>query len=161
VRRRRVPGSADRGAEAVPVIDECVRLAAGKTGVDPRMLPLLFKMRRQHFGRAKDAAGCQQTAEMWERLKRTDNNSLCQAACNRAVTAATLLAGDKSASAAKKADAEADRAMAWLKQAVEAGFEDVERMKKDHDLNCLRTREDFKKLLSDISAKKASGKSKP
>jgi tetratricopeptide (TPR) repeat protein len=149
-----------RGAEAVPVIDGCVRLAAGKV-VNPVLLPAVINFRLRHFEKIKDAAGCRQTAAMWEKLKRTDLDSLYKAACFRAVTAAVLRAANKSASAANQADAEADRAMAWLKQAVVAGYKDAAHIKKDNDLDSLRAREDFKKLVADLGAVKEPEKAKP
>ena len=51
--------------------------------------------------------------------------------------------------------AEAERAMAWLRKAVTAGFDDVADLKKNPDLAALRDREDFKKLLADLEAKAA------
>jgi tetratricopeptide (TPR) repeat protein len=47
----------------------------------------------------------------------------------------------------------ADRALAFLRQAVALGLKDVARLKKDPDLDPLRTREDFKKLVADLEAK--------
>jgi len=47
----------------------------------------------------------------------------------------------------------ADRAMALLRQAVTRGFKDAAHMKKDPDLQPLRAREDFKKLLADLEGK--------
>jgi hypothetical protein len=98
---------------------------------------------------------------LWEKLKRTDAGSLYGAACMRAVTAGVIRARDKSERAAKDAAAEADRAMAWLKQAVAAGYRDAEHMKKDRDLDVLRDREDFKKLLAGLQASKAKEKKRP
>jgi hypothetical protein len=141
--------AANRGAEAVLVIDECVQLAAGKD-VDPRLLPLVIDLRLRYFEKTKEPAGCSQTAVLWEKLKRTDLDSLYKAACFRAVTAAVLRAADKSASAAHQADAEADRAMDWLKQSIAAGYKDGAHMKKDNDLNSLHAREDFKKLVAEL-----------
>jgi tetratricopeptide (TPR) repeat protein len=149
-----------RGTEAVPVIDECVQLAAGKD-VDPRLLPRVIELRLRHFEKTKDAAGCRQTAAMWEKLKRTDLDSLYKTACFRAVSAAVLRAADKSASAAHQADAEADRGMAWLKQAVAAGYKDAAHMKQDKDLDSLRAREDFKKLIAELERLKEREKAKP
>ena len=40
--------------------------------------------------------------------------------------------------------------MAWLKQAVASGFSDIAHMKKDKDLDALRSRADFKKLLAEL-----------
>ncbi len=124
----------DRGAEAVPLIDECVDWRPVRMSMRD-LLPGAIDVRLRHFEKRKDAAGCRQTAAMWEKLKRTDGDSLYKAACFRAVTAAVLRAADKSASAAHEADAEADRAMAWLKQAVAAGYKDIAQMKKDKDLD--------------------------
>jgi eukaryotic-like serine/threonine-protein kinase len=139
----------DRGAEAVPVIDECVQRATGKV-VDPGMIPYLMVLRLRHFEKAKDAAGCRNTAEMWERLKRTDVGSLYDAACMRAVTAAVICASDKTQTAAQDAAAEAEQAMAWLRQAVAAGYKDDAHLKNDQDLGALRDREDFKTLIAEL-----------
>ncbi len=49
-------------------------------------------------------------------------------------------------------------AIDWLKQAVAAGYKDVEHMKKDTDLDPLREREDFKKLIAELEAKVAAEK---
>ena len=43
--------------------------------------------------------------------------------------------------------------MAWLLKAVTAGFKEAEQMKQDKDLDALRDREDFKKLLAELKAK--------
>ena len=53
---------------------------------------------------------------------------------------------------AKKADF-ADRAMESLRHAVKAGFKDAAQMAKDTDLDALREREDFKKLLTELEKK--------
>jgi tetratricopeptide (TPR) repeat protein len=138
-----------RGAEAVPVIDECVRLAAGKF-VDPRMIPEVFDLRFRHFEKTKDATCCRQTAELWDKLNRTDHDSLYKAACFRAATASLLRAADKSPEAAREVDAESNRAMIRLRQAVAAGYKDAAHMKKDIDLDSVRGREDFKKLVANL-----------
>ena len=44
----------------------------------------------------------------------------------------------------------ADRAMAMLRRAVDAGYRDAARMKQDEALDSLRDRDDFKKLLADL-----------
>jgi hypothetical protein len=54
---------------------------------------------------------------------------------------------------ARIAKVDADRAMAWLKKAVAVGYSDAAHMKKDADLDLLRDREDFQKLLADLEAK--------
>jgi hypothetical protein len=66
----------------------------------------------------------------------------------RAVTAAAFRRADPSSAGARQADAEADRAMAWLKQAVAAGYRNAVQLKQDHDLDALRDRADFTELVS-------------
>jgi serine/threonine protein kinase/tetratricopeptide (TPR) repeat protein len=139
----------NRGTEAVPLIDACVERAAGKN-VPPGLMPGVLNLRLRHFAMTKDTAGCRQTAAMWENLKRTEADSLYQAACMRAVTAAVFRADDESPEGSQQADAEADRAMAWLKQAVAAGFNNAARLKQDRDLDALRDRADFAELLAKV-----------
>jgi serine/threonine protein kinase/tetratricopeptide (TPR) repeat protein len=139
----------DRGAEAIPVIDECVQRAAGKI-VDPRMLPRLLDLRLRHFEKMKDASGCRRTAEVWEKLNRTDAASLYAAARMRSVTCA-VCKETTGADAIRLADEEADRAVAWLTQAVAAGYKDAAHMAREKDLDALRDREDFKKLMAALA----------
>jgi hypothetical protein len=139
----------NRGAEAVPVIDECVRHATSKL-VSPRLVPCMMGLRLRHFEKTQDAAGCRQTAELWENLKRTDADSLYNAARMRAVTAAVQRAADKSSEGGRQADAEAERAMTWLTQALAAGYKNAAHMKQDKDLEALRSRADFTKLVTTL-----------
>jgi len=141
----------NRGAEALPIIEEVVERAV-RLKVQPDLVGLL-NSQRSYFQQANDVAGCRKTAELWEKLRRTDPRSLYNAACYRAVTAAVLRASDKSRAAAQEARAEADRAMAWLQQAIAAGYDNVALMKKDSDLDALRDRADFQKLLAEQEAR--------
>ena len=118
----------------------------------------VLQARMLHFEKKKDAEGCRATAEKYEKLQRTDANGLYYASCMRAVTAAVIRATDKSAAGAKEADAEADRAITWLRQSVAAGFNNAAHMKKDTDLDALRQRPDFQKVLTELEA--AKGKKK-
>jgi hypothetical protein len=45
----------------------------------------------------------------------------------------------------------ADEAMQLLRQAVAKGYKDIKHLKKDEDLRTLREREDYKKLLQELS----------
>jgi serine/threonine protein kinase/tetratricopeptide (TPR) repeat protein len=137
----------DRGAEAVPVIDECLQRAADTVGA-LQLVPALVNLRLRHFQRTGDAAGCRRTAELWENLKRTDADSLYTAARLRAVAAAVLRAADTSPESARRADAEADRAMTWLEQVVAAGAQNRSRLERDRDLDALRDRPDFTQLVT-------------
>jgi tetratricopeptide (TPR) repeat protein/tRNA A-37 threonylcarbamoyl transferase component Bud32 len=131
--------AAGRGREALTALDECID-RAGRRSVDPRLMPFVMELRLRCFEREKDVAGCRATAEMWERLNRTDAGSYYTAACYRAVTAAIV-------GPSPDGDAEADRAMAWLHKAVSAGFRDVTRLLTDADLAPLRGRADYAALL--------------
>jgi eukaryotic-like serine/threonine-protein kinase len=144
----------NRGAEAVPIIDDCVQRTAGKV-VDPGLVPAMMDLRLRHFEKTRNAAGCRATAEMWEKLLRSDTGSLYTAAKMRAVTVAVIKEDPKtpSADAARLAKEEADHAMAWLTQAVAAGYNDVARMKTDRNLDALRDRPDLQKLLAELEAK--------
>ena len=141
----------NRGAEAVPIIDECVKRAVGKP-VPPGVFTSMIRVRVRQADRTKDAAGWRAMAEMFEKLKPPNAESRYNVACLRAILATILRAGDKSDAAIKDATAEADRAMAWLKEAVATGFKDINLMKTDKDLDVLRDREDFKKLLAELEA---------
>jgi serine/threonine protein kinase len=143
---------AHRSAEAVPIIDEYIQRAPGKI-LDPALYLGIVNLRLQHFQRERDVAGCRQTCELWENLHHTDAKSLYNAACYRAVTAAVLRATDQSPAGAKQSAAEADRAMDWLRQAVSAGYDNGALLKKDHDLDVLRERDDFRKLLAGMNAR--------
>jgi tetratricopeptide (TPR) repeat protein len=58
-----------------------------------------------------------------------------------------------------QAERYANRAMTVLRQAVAKGYTDIGHMKKDSDLDPLRKRDDFQKLLRELEAKKSpSGK---
>jgi hypothetical protein len=139
------------GAEALPMVEEVVDRAV-RLKVQPDLVGLL-NTQRTYYQQAKDVAGCRKTAELWEKLRRTDARSLYNSACYRAVTAAILLASDKSPAAAQEAQAEADRAVAWLRQALAAGYNNVALMKTDADLDALRDRADFQKLLAELETK--------
>jgi tetratricopeptide (TPR) repeat protein len=138
-----------RGAEAVPIIDECLKRSPGKA-VHPQLIPMVMDVRLRHFEKMKDAAGCRATAEMWENLNRTNGDSLYEAACMRAVSAA-VAAQTPGADANRLANEEADRAMAWLRNAIAAGYRDIPHLLKDPDLAALRGRADYADLLWDLA----------
>jgi hypothetical protein len=110
----------------------------------------MVHLRLQYFEKSKDAAGCRETAEMWEKLNRADADSLYEAACFRAITAA--VAGQApDTGAARLATDDADRAMAWLRKAIAAGYRDIPHLLKDSDLAALRGRSDYADLLWDLA----------
>jgi hypothetical protein len=145
----------DRGAEALPHLDEFLVKAGNSPAVDPRLIPRAFSLRGQHFQKSGDPAGCRATAEMWEKRTGPDAGSLYEAARLRAVTAG-VQAKATGADAARLARDDADRAMEWLNKAVRAGYKDDAHMKKDTDLDPLRERGDFKTLLASLAPKASS-----
>ncbi len=112
------------------------------------------------LGRALRAAGEQEAAlaelraavGLWERQRSTDPRSLYNAACSHALTAAILASGAKGVPAREAAD----RSVALLQRAVRAGYHDAAGPGRDKDLDALRDREDFKKLLADLQAAEAT-----
>ena len=96
---------------------------------------------------------CRQGNERSNKLNRSDTASLYNAAAWRSVAAAAIKS-TSGADAPRLANVEADRGMARLNQAVAAGYRDVARIKIDHDLDALRDREDFKKLLAELETAK-------
>jgi serine/threonine protein kinase len=141
----------NRHAEALPLIDELLA-KADRPGIDPRLIPTAIRQRLRYFQKAGDVAAFRATAEIWEKLNRTDAAGLYNAACYRAVTA-SLQAKAKEPDAAQLARADADRAMVWLTKAVAAGFTNAALIRKDADLDFLRDRDDFQKLVAALESK--------
>jgi tetratricopeptide (TPR) repeat protein len=142
----------DRPSEALAIIDDFLKRAKGKA-VDPRLVPNVLGLRLRAFAHLKDAAGCRQTAQLWEELNRTDAGSLYKAASFRSVTAALLRADARTPDAGRLVEAEADRAMSWLAKAVAAGYnkpQNLAHMTRDPDLDALRGRADFRRLLAEL-----------
>jgi hypothetical protein len=134
---------------------------AKKKKVDPSLLVPMYSASLKYYLKGKDAAASRRTLDEWEKLNLTDANSLYNSACFRALTAASIRATDKSASAKREADADAERAMDFLKRAVRAGLSDKSQIETDSDLESLRNRPDFKKLLTELQPAQAKDKGKP
>jgi hypothetical protein len=78
-----------------------------------------------------------------------------EAACMLALCVPIVEKDDK-LEAAKRQDEMrfyADQAIAMLLGAVAKGYKDIEHMKKNKDLDLLREREDFQKMVADLEAK--------
>jgi hypothetical protein len=116
-------------------------------------MPLLHEARLCVLQMKKDPAGCLETVSKWEALKRTDAASLYYSAHFRAFCAAVIREVDTTSAGEAKAKAQADQAIAWLKQAVAAGFQDVESLKTNRKLDALRDRPDFRTLIAELEAK--------
>lgn len=100
-----------------------------------------------------DAAGCRAAATRWEKLMEPTADNLYDAACFHAV-AAKVQAQVPGPESARVAKAEADHAMALFTRALAAGYKNLDQVRKDEDLDYLRERPDFKKLLADLNRAK-------
>jgi tetratricopeptide (TPR) repeat protein len=142
--------------DALKLYNETLAQRKDKIGAgNPDVLRSIREMaglRLHHYAKSKDAAGCRAMAEMCEQTQPTDPAGCYVAASYRAITAAVLRASGKP-SETTQADAEAERAIAWLKQAVAAGYKDVAKMKQDKDLDALRDRADFRRLVEELKPK--------
>lgn len=130
-----------QGAEAIPLIDECLGRALETNG-GPEFYRLADQ-RMDYFEKKKDAAGCRASAERWERFNYTDAASLYHAARFRAITAKILRATDADA-----AKAEADKAMEWLKASAAAGYKALGATRDNADFEALHDRADFQQLVT-------------
>ena len=98
---------------------------------------------------------------MWDTMGRTDAGSLYYTAWAHAVVAGMIRDQDPSAEAEKQSKTEADLAMDWLRKAVAAGFRNAEHMAKDADLDVLRKRPDFIKLMAELADQPPKNDSTP
>jgi hypothetical protein len=149
-----------RVADALELYRKLVALATAKRGADD-WYTLLYRGTvggcLVQLGQGAEAAvDVLRVADAWEHLGRSSGINLYYAACFRAVAAAALRAADTLPGGTEKARAQADRAMAWLERAVAAGFRDTAMMAIDYDLDALRDRDDFKKLLAELKGKQAN-----
>jgi serine/threonine protein kinase/tetratricopeptide (TPR) repeat protein len=140
-----------RGSEALSIADECLERATADTTAD---FSGLADRRLDFCAEAGDAKGCAKTAELWENMRRTDAASLYNAARYRAVAAAIFRKSDQTSSGQKQAEAESDRAMAWLQKAVAAGRSDKDQLAKTREFDSVRDRADFRSLIAKLEAKR-------
>jgi tetratricopeptide (TPR) repeat protein len=133
-----VCGQLKKHAEAVKDWDKIVELSPA-----PERPPLRASraIARLEAGRVADAV-----AEVAELTKGSEwsADDRYNFACVYAVASGKV---------ADKKQEYAGRAMELLRQAVTAGYKDAAHMSKDTDLDVLRGREDFKKLLAELEAR--------
>jgi tetratricopeptide (TPR) repeat protein/tRNA A-37 threonylcarbamoyl transferase component Bud32 len=106
---------------------------------------------RLAFGRGAEAvATWRRAVGVAERLRYPSNESLyCLASCHALLGGAAGLPG--SGLSPEDGAAELDLAMATLRRAVAAGYRSVEWMRRDPDLEPLRSRSDFQLLMMDLT----------
>jgi serine/threonine-protein kinase len=100
------------------------------------------------LARLKEHTRATAVADAVAGAKDASAGNLYDAACVYALSAAATRDD------AKQAEQYAARAVELLRQAFSKGFKHVEHMKKDPDLDALQQQENFRKLLSELEAKK-------
>jgi eukaryotic-like serine/threonine-protein kinase len=109
--------------------------------------------------RQGDHAGTAEVARELGKVRPNTESNVYDAACF--LTRASALAEkDAKLSEQRRKDlarSYADEAMEYLRQAVTKGYRDVADLRSDTDLNPLRSREDFQKLLAELAEKGKAG----
>jgi serine/threonine protein kinase/tetratricopeptide (TPR) repeat protein len=139
-----------RPQEALPVLDAALTASASQEA-DPSRAALILRLRFKACQFRSDLAGASRAVERLTALDHSDADSLYNLACCTSRLAAMERSADPSADGAKRAEAEAARAMALLTQARNAGYRNAANMAVDTDLAPLQNREDFKRLLAELA----------
>jgi hypothetical protein len=148
----------DRDREALKLREETLALTIKRRGPNhpstvaalSQVAKSLLKLRRG----AEAVPVIRQAVAVAEKLDFSDPNNLYNAGCIHAIAASAFRATENPADAAR----EADRAMERLKQAIAAGCRDAGHLKNDTDLDSLRGRDDFKKLVAELERHKDQSK---
>jgi serine/threonine-protein kinase len=118
-----------------------------------RLAPSLAQIGKsqQAAGRAAEAADAfRKAVAILERLPMPKPADRYNLACHRALLSGVAGRPGSGLSAAE-GQAEADRAMHGLREAVAAGYRDLANMRIDTDLDPLRSRPDFQNLMMDLA----------
>jgi serine/threonine-protein kinase len=162
--------STGRADEASRLYQQALGLATklrATNSADPKVLYIISAshggMGRVHSKQGRPAEALQSLQEglaALDRITGTHLNVLYDRACWLALCSAVVGQGKTSLTAAEQAERQkyGDRAMDALRQAVRAGQFSAHDLRTDPDLNALRSRQDFRKLLGEVEAKaKAKG----
>jgi tetratricopeptide (TPR) repeat protein len=141
----------NRNAEAVKLGEEGLAYRKSKLGPDhPRTLQAMNYLATFYaaVGRYADSLKLLEETLALQKAKLGPNHratviTIYNIACGNALLIPKVSDGHK----------QAELAMDWLNQAVAGGFKDVAQIKKDTDLDALRGRDDFKKLVAELEAK--------
>jgi serine/threonine protein kinase/tetratricopeptide (TPR) repeat protein len=132
-----------RYAEALQHFDQALALA------DARMRAGIRLQRATALVHSGDTARATAEADALAAEQDAQADTLYDTACIYA-RCASAARGD-----AKRADPFATRAVELLRRAVKKGYKDAARLKNDPDLDALRAREDFKKVLQEVQERPA------
>ena len=141
-----------RPSEAMPFLDESLRRAEERD-IDPQQVASLLGLRLA----ASPAEGTFPAAGGRRRSGRSSTTTM-RAACTTPPASgpsprACCRADTRRPDAAGQAEAEAAKAMRWLARAVAAGYDTprhLAHMARDSDLDALRDRADFRRLLAGL-----------
>jgi len=139
-----------RPQEALPVLDATLAASASQEA-DPSRAALILRLRFKACQFRSDLAGASRAVERLTALDHSDPDSLYNLACCTSRLAAMERSADLSPDGAKRAEADAARAMDLLKQAKNAGYRNAASMAVDTDLAPLQDREEFKRLLAGLA----------
>jgi serine/threonine protein kinase len=114
-------------------------------------VPRFLDVRVRFFLKGHELSAAVESAAKMKELAGDKAERLYDAACAYALCAG---AKDPPSGTARLVKECADEAMAILNQAVAKGWKNVAHIKRDKDLDALRAREDFQKLLSNLEARK-------
>jgi hypothetical protein len=110
-------------------------------------------LRGRAFARVRqgDHAGAASDVEEWAKKPDLSANDMYDLACVFALAT-------RAANPSPLADRYGSRAVELLRKAINAGYRDTEHMKRDKDLDSLRSREDFRKLVAELVEKQSNRK---
>jgi hypothetical protein len=119
-------------------------------------VPGLLDLRVRYLLKEQKLPAAVETAAKMKERAGDQAASLYDAACLYALCAGAAKSPSPPATLPQGArgDKLADEAVELLRQAIAKGYKDAGHMKQDKDLDALREREDFKKLLKELEEKK-------
>jgi hypothetical protein len=115
-------------------------------------VPRLLDMRVRSLLKEQQLAAAAESAAKIKERAGNKAEQLYDAACAYALCAGAAKQAKSSIAGAPGSEKLAEEALALLKQALAKGFKNAGHMKEDKDLDALRERVDFQKLLADLKA---------
>jgi tetratricopeptide (TPR) repeat protein len=137
-----------------------LKLFTQAIALDPKYVEARIKRGRcygecQQYDKA--VASYQESIAILEGLADPPPGELYNLACSYALLHGAALKKGSGLTGAR-AEAAAEQAVAALRRAIAAGYVDLANMRGDTDVDSLRKRPDFEKLLADLEAKLAAEK---
>jgi len=158
----------DRHAEAIPYYRRAIELLERLVRENPEVRTYPATLANTYCylgqvlreaGKEPEASDVSQKALAWfERIDREGLAKPYDIACLRSLSSDLVRSTGKGPAAVERSRSMADQAMKALRQAVDGGYRDLAWIEIDTDLNPLRSRDDFKALITEIKGKGASSK---